>query len=168
MQTQPHREEKFWTKAKKWSHVEKKRRHWACEWKGLVSARPRERRKPSAWVGNGNKWLTCPKLRIWLGAGKDHESRKIWWLVQEWVKGFILIIRRWSYRRDILTQMRRKPGIFTRWELTSCNSRCWLTVNYMDGPSENWCKTHLWHTALYIRVPHDAERMKDKTEKAQK
>ena len=30
--------------------------------------------------------------------------------------------------------------MFTRWELTSRNYRCWLTVKCMDGPFENWCK----------------------------
>lgn len=29
-------------------------------------------------------------------------------------------------------------------------------------------RNHLWHTALYVRVPRDAERMKDETKKVQK
>lgn len=103
MQTQPHREERCWTKAKKWFE---KGRHSAFScWEGKAfslrvgrdgKCRGRERRKPSAWVANGNKGLTCPKLRIWLGAGKDHESRKTWLLVQARVRGFNVIIRRWS------------------------------------------------------------------------
>ena len=27
---------------------------------------------------------------------------------------------------------------------------------------------HLWHTLVYVRAPHDAERMKDETEKVKK
>ena len=29
-------------------------------------------------------------------------------------------------------------------------------------------RNHLWHTALYVRVPRDAERMTDETKKVQK